>query len=136
MISLLFGELTQVLKNIKDCSVFTDKVPQETEAPYFYIQEQDFKYLPALNHVRKAVCHLKILYYPGDALHPEEECRQIQQELAHCLDAAGSFVLKKRKFSITQEHLKMSAEVIYREMKEEENPVMQTETQNLNLKEE
>lgn len=134
MISELYKSVAAGLKNVKDCTVYREDVPQDFETPSFMVTLYDQNPSRGINGRLNNSVRVDILYFPADEVDYQSECWDVGQKLQREFQPA-SFKLKNRNLKITDKVLHFLFDVDYREYFPDDTPTMQTMSQNTELKE-
>lgn len=134
MINKLYQEIADVLKKIKNCTVYREDVPQKFNTPSFMVTLYDQNPSKGINNRMKNSVRVDVYYFPADEISYQEECWTVGQDLQREFRLA-SFKLKNRNLKITDKVLHFLFDVDYQEFLPEDAQTMQTMSQNTGLKE-
>lgn len=135
MIDRLYRNIEAGLEQVKPCTIYKEDLPPEHARPSFLISLKEQTLQKGINSRETYRVTVDISYYPADTQFPKLESQRLGAELAGGLRIAD-LKMKKRnwKFEENTLHLLFDAEV--RSYLSDDEPHMQTMSQNTNLKEE
>jgi hypothetical protein len=122
------------LKDVKDCTVYREDVPQGFQKPCFMVTIYDQNPSAGINRRLKNHVRFDIMYFPEDGAGYQEECWTVGEALTREF-RVPEFKIKNRNLKITDKILHFLFDVDYREYLENTDAKMQELSQNTNLKE-
>lgn len=134
MITKLYTGIAAGLKSIKNCTIYTEDVPQNFMQPSFLISFYDQNPSRGINGRLKNSINADISYFPEIENEANEECWQIGEDLIRefCIK---DFKIKNRNLKIVDQVLHFTFDVRYREYKNDDSSQMQDLTQKTGIKE-
>lgn len=134
MISKLYENIGSVLKQIKDCTIYREDVPQGFKMPCFMVTLYSQNPSRGINGRMKNSVQADIHYFPEDEVNYQEECWGIGQKLSREFQP-NDFKIKNRNLKITDRVLHFTFDVDYREYRNDQSELMQTISEDMNIKE-
>lgn len=136
-ISELYKAIAAGLKEVKNCRVYREDVPQNFKVPSFMVTIYNQDPSCGINGRLKNTVNLDVMYFPENKGQAEsqEESWQVGQELAREFAVPG-FKIKNRNLKIEDKVLHFMFDVDYREFRDDPIPPMQTMSKNTDIKEE
>lgn len=134
MINNLYQSVLSGLKEIVNCKVYREDVPQNFIKPCFMVTLYDQNPSRGINKRLKNSVRVDILYFPENEDDYQEECWGVGEELNREFQLKD-FKIKNRNLKITDRVLHFMFDVDYREFRNETVPSMQTLSQNTDMKE-
>lgn len=137
MVNKLYEAVAAGLKEVKECVIYREDVPQKFKRPSFLVTIYDQNPSRGINGRLKNSVSLDVLYFPENQSRAElqEECWSVGQDLTREFFLSG-FKIKNRNLKIEDQVLHFMFDVDYREYLETADAQMQTMTQNTKIKEE
>lgn len=134
MMNELYRDILDGLKEIRDCTVYREDVPQGFKIPCFMITLYDQNPSRGINGKIKNSVRVDVHYFPEHEEDYQEECWNIGERLTREFQMKN-FKIKNRNLKITDRVLHFLFDVDYREFRVAPEPKMQTMSQNADLKE-
>lgn len=135
MISKLYAGIAAGLKNVKDCRIYRENVPEGFVRPCFMVTIYDQNHTRGINGRLKSTMRADVLYFSKSKDNYQEECWSINESLAREFLVPG-FKIKNRNAMIEDKVLHFLFDVDCREIRisntEKMGPMILTE----NIKEE
>lgn len=137
MINELYRGVNAGLKQVKDCTVYREEVPQNFKKPSFLVTIYEQNPSRGINGRLKNEVNMDILYFPENKGKAElqEECWSVGQALSREFAVPG-FKIRNRNLKIEDYVLHFMFDVDYREYKDIPGVKMRTQTLDVQVKEE
>lgn len=134
MINRLYENIAEGLKEVRNCTVYQEDVPQNFVRPSFMISFYEQSPTHGINTRLHNTVSIDVAFFPKDSAGAKRECWEVGQDLYRSF-RIRDFKIRNRNLTIVDNVLHFMFEVSYREYEEDQAQKIQDISHSEKVKE-